>query len=430
LLWLSGHGDADKRRTGGCAVISLEDAQRFVLARCRPLGTQQVPPTSALGRVSAQPVIAAEDVPPFSNSAMDGYAVRSADVEQAPTELTVITTIMAGDGRSVVIGPGEAARIMTGAPVPEGADAVCMVELTKAGSAPDRVMIEEAVGNGNFVRPPGSDVAAGVEVIGVGTELTAAHLGVIARLGIPEVTVHRQAVVGVLSTGDELREGSTPLPRGAIRDGNRPTLLAMVEQNGARAVDLGIVKDEPSALRSVLERASSECDAVVTSGGVSVGDLDVVRMVLAEMCPSMQWMQIAIRPAKPFAFGLLDERVPVIGLPGNPVSAMVSFELFARPALRLMHGHHDVERPRLAAVSDVDLDRSPDGKVYFLRVAASVGLDGQLHVRPSGGQDSHQLQAMAAANALAIVPDGHGVTAGDLVDVLLLDADRLTTLPA
>jgi molybdenum cofactor synthesis domain-containing protein len=203
-------------------------------------------------------------------------------------------------------------------------------------------------------------------------------------------------------------------------------LLALVEGSGYPVIDLGIVPDDVATLRKVLENAAGECDALVTSGGVSVGDLDVVRIVLSEMCgPSMHWMQVAIKPAKPLAFGMIDGCVPVFGLPGNPVSSMVSFELFARPALRRMGGHSEVVRPTLSAVTDVDLPRDADGKVHLFRVLASVDTRGRLHVRPSGGQESHQLRAMAEANALAVLPDGPGASAGDKVDVLLLDGDRL-----
>jgi molybdenum cofactor synthesis domain-containing protein len=357
---------------------------------------------------------------------MDGYAVRSADVAKPSARLRVVDTVMAGDGRLVGIGKGEAVRIMTGAPLPEGADAVCMVERTRSESDGQWVVIEDSVPAGNSVRRPGSDIAAGEEVVAIGTELTAAHLGVLARLGLESVPVYRPPKVGVLSTGDELREGPAALPRGAIRDGNRPMLIALIEQAGYTTIDLGIFPDDATTLREAFQKAASECDALVTSGGVSVGDLDVVRIVLSEMCgQSMRWMQVAIRPAKPLAFGLIDGRVPVFGLPGNPVSSMVSFELFARPALRRMGGHNETARPTLSGVADVDLPRDPDGKVHLLRALATVDAAGRLHVRPSGGQESHQLMAMADANALVVLPDGPGVRAGDEVGVLLLDAERL-----
>jgi molybdopterin molybdotransferase len=407
-------------------MIPLEEARDLVVSSCPVLPSERRPLADALGCVTAEAIVATEDVPPFANSAMDGYALRAADVAGAPSTLEVVDSVMAGDGRRVVVGPGEAVRIMTGAPVPEGADAVCMVEQTMTEDDGRRVRIEVPVPSGTAIRPRGSDVFAGTEVVSVGTELTPAHLGVIARFGLETVCVHRPPRVAVLSTGDELREGPAPLPRGAIRDANRPMLVGLVNTAGYPTADLGIVPDDVAALRAVLEKAAGEFDAVVTSGGVSVGDLDVVRMALEELCgPSAHWMQVAIRPAKPLGFGVLEGRVPVFGLPGNPVSSVVSFELFAAPALRRMAGHRDPLRPLLRAVTDVDLKRQPDGKVHFLRARAAVAADGRLHVRPAGGQESHQLKGLADANALVVLEDGTGAAAGEEVDVHVLGADRL-----
>jgi molybdopterin molybdotransferase len=411
-------------------VISLEEARELIISACPAMEAESRPLDGALGCVTAAPIVANEDVPPFTTSSMDGFALRSADVVDSPARLRVVDSVMAGDGRPVTVGANQAVRIMTGAPLPDGADAVCMVERTRTESGGQWVVIEEPVGPGTAVRRPGSDMASGSEVVPIGTALSAAHLGVLARLGLDTVPVHRPPTVGVLSTGDELREGAGSLPRGAIRDGNRPVLKALLEGAGYPVVDFGIVPDDPAILRKVIEGAAEHCDALVTSGGVSVGDLDIVRIVLSELCgPSMHWMQIAIRPAKPLAFGVVDGRLPVFGLPGNPVSSTVSFHLFARPALRKMAGHAEVVQPTLSAVADIDLPREADGKTLFMRVIAGVDAAGHLHVRPSGGQDSHQLLAMAIANALAVLPDGPGVRAGDPVDVLVLDSDRLGRLP-
>jgi molybdenum cofactor synthesis domain-containing protein len=410
-------------------VIPLEEARDFIIASCPVMEPEVRPLADAFRCVTSESIVAGDDVPSFSNSSMDGFALRSADVIEVPACLRVVDSVMAGDGRPVTVGAGEAVRIMTGAPLPDGADAVCMVERTRFESESQRVIIEDAVSAGTAVRLPGSDIAAGSEIFAMGTELGPAHLGVLARIGLATVSVHRRPTVGVLSTGDELREESGELPRGAIRDGNRPTLLALVESAGLRAIDLGIVPDDPALLRTVIEDATARCDAVVTSGGVSVGDIDIVRIVLSEMCPeTMRWMQLAIRPAKPLAFAMIGERVPVFGLPGNPVSSMVSFLLIARPALRKMAGHTALIQAALSAVTDVDLPREPDGKTHFVRVRAGVDTAGHIHVRPSGGQDSHQLLAMAEANALAILPDGTGASAGETVGVLLLDADRLSSI--
>jgi molybdenum cofactor synthesis domain-containing protein len=226
--------------------------------------------------------------------------------------------------------------------------------------------------------------------------------------------------VGVLSTGDELVDVGRPLEPGLVRDSNRPTLLALVASSGFVPVDLGWVPDDEAAITAAVRAAVEGCDAVLTSGGVSMGDVDLVKVVL-DRIGDMRWFQVAVRPAKPFAFGVVGG-VPVFGLPGNPVSSMVSFELFARPALRRMagFGDGDLDRPRVRAVAEEDLRRTPDGKVHLVRVITRQEPDGRRTVRSAGGQGSHQLSAMAAADGLAVLPDGDGVAAGEGVEVLLL----------
>jgi molybdenum cofactor synthesis domain-containing protein len=236
---------------------------------------------------------------------------------------------------------------------------------------------------------------------------------------MPDVEVVRRPRVGVVSTGDELVAGGGPLLPGQIRDSNRGTLLALVAEAGADPVDLGLAPDDADAITEALLRGVSTCDAVLSSGGVSMGDVDLVKEVL-DVIGDMRWMQVAIKPAKPFAFGLVDG-VPVFGLPGNPVSSMISFELFARPAIRRMAGHPEqrLDRPRIAAVAPDGLDRWPDGKVHFARVVVTVD-GGTLVARSAGGQGSHQLSAMAHANGLAVLPDGEGVRPGGSVHVLVV----------
>jgi molybdenum cofactor synthesis domain-containing protein len=292
-----------------------------------------------------------------------------------------------------------------------------MVERTSA-AVDGRVQIDVAASPGDHLRLPGEDLRAGQVMFGAGSELGPGHLGVLASVGATTVRVVPPPRVGVLSTGDELVAGGHPLRPGQIRDSNRPMLLALVTRAGCVPVDLGTAPDDEMAISAALEGGVDGCDAVLTSGGVSVGDFDYVKTVLDRM-GDMAWWQVAVRPAKPLAFGTV-RGTPVFGLPGNPVSSLVSFELFARPALRQMAGHLDLFRPEIPAVADEALPRRPDGKLHLVRVVASTADDGRLHVRSSGGQGSHLLRAMALANALALLPDGDGVEAGGTVKVVLL----------
>jgi molybdenum cofactor synthesis domain-containing protein len=411
-------------------LLPLAEARAWVLAERRALEPRRLALRDALGCVTAAPVVARDAVPPFANTAVDGYALRACDVESVPATLAVVGTVLAGCYRDAPVGPGEAVRIMTGAPMPPGADAVCMVEWTSSSADGSLVTIARRVVAGEAVRRAGEDVTAGQEVFPAGTTLTPGCLGVLAGLGETAVLAHPRPRVGVLSTGDELYEGLDPLPKGAIRDTNRAALLALVEQSGFAAVDLGVVRDDDAALRNALLDGAARCDALLSSGGVSVGDRDVVKSVLAEISEgTMRWMQVAVRPAKPFAFGEIGpDATPVFGLPGNPVSAMVSFELYARPALRKMAGHERLGRPQVLAVADEPLRRRPDGKLHLQRVVAAHGPDGRVHVRSAGGQGSHQLHAMALANALALLPDGDGAVVGGTVQVMLLDAESVAPL--
>jgi molybdenum cofactor synthesis domain-containing protein len=403
-------------------VIPLSEARQRVLDGCDLLAPVVLPLAAVRGCVTAEVVTSPEDVPPLPNTAVDGYAVRAADTTGAPLELKVVGLLPAGAAPSTPVGAGEAIRIMTGAPMPDGADAVVMVEDTEAVAGGDIVRIGHAVSADDAVRAAGSDVRAGDEVLPVGTVLSAAHVGVLASIGRLDVRVHPRARVGVLSTGDELVEDGGPLQPGQIRESNRPMLLGLVEQAGCEAVDLGLVRDDEATITAAIERAVATCDAVVTSGGVSMGDFDLIKVVLDRM-GDMQWMQVAIKPAKPFAFGVLagpERAVPVFGLPGNPVSSLVSFEVLARPALRKMMGHTVLDRLRVRAVADEDLRRRTDGKLHLVRVHGAFADDGRWHVRSTGAQGSHQLAATAGANGLALLDDGTGVATGADVDVVLL----------
>ena len=397
-------------------MIPLEEARDFVLSVVQRREPVRVPVSEALGLVLAEDVASAVAIPPFANTAMDGFAVKSADVAEAPVELAIAGTVAAGANPTTELQPGQAMRIFTGAVIPPGADAVVMVELTEAEG--DTVRVLESVPEGNHVRGAGDDVQPGDQVFSAGEVLGPGHLGVLLSLGLLEVLVYPQVRVGVVSTGDELVDDGSPLAPGQIRDSNRRTLMSLVERTGAVAVDLGLARDDEDVIEAAMRRGVAECDAVMTTGGVSMGDFDYVKAVLKRI-GDMRWMQIAIKPAKPFAFGTVDG-IPVFGFPGNPVSCMVSFELFGRPALRQMTGHDPVIVPTEVAVAGGDLRRRPDGKTHFVRVAGERDERGRMHVSMSGGQGSHMLWAMAKATALAVVPDGDGIAAGDDVDVIVL----------
>ncbi|MDH3683920.1 MAG: molybdopterin molybdotransferase MoeA [Acidimicrobiia bacterium] len=401
-------------------MISLEEARIRINRDLIVLPIVDVPIQSARDMVLAETVTATEAIPPFANTAMDGFAVRASDTKGAtkdePVALPVVATIPAGGIAPRALEMGEAMRIMTGAPIPEGADAIVMVELTRPAGFD--VLVQAEVPEGNHVRPAGDDISAGTEVFHPGTVLTPGHLGVLASIGRETVKVYRRPRVGVMSTGDELVEGPEPLQPGQIRDSNRLTLLSMVAEAGFHPVDLGLIRDDEAAIRNALKRGVEQTDAVITSGGVSMGDFDLVKAVLTEL-GDFNWMQVAIKPAKPLAFGVMSN-TPVFGLPGNPVSSMVSFELFARPALRRMMGRLDAERPTIKAIADEAIHRHPDGKTHFVRVVVTQQGDGAWHARSAGGQGSHQLRAMASANGLAILADGDGVEAGATINVLYL----------
>lgn len=412
-------------------MIDITEARSYVLARCPAAVPVDVPCREATGLVLAAAVVAAENVPPFANSAVDGYAVVAASVAAAPVELPVVGEVAAGAHTDRVLQPGEAIRIMTGAPVPAGADAVVMVEDTellgdRRVDGGVRVRVRRSVAVGVAVRRVGDDVRAGAALYPAGTFVTPAVAGVLASVNAAVVSVVPRARVAVLSTGDELIDDGSPLQPGQIRESNRTMLLGAVRDAGCDAIDLGIVRDDETVLERVLRDAAATCDAIVTSGGVSMGDYDVVKAVLSQIA-DMRWMQIAIKPAKPFAFGLLAtgpdgaaRHVPVFGLPGNPVSSLVSFELLARPALRQMMGHTVIDRPLVAAIADDGLPRRHDGKTHYVRVFAAFAADGRVHVRSVGAQGSHQLAATSQANAIAVVPDGEGVPAGGDVATMLL----------
>jgi molybdenum cofactor synthesis domain-containing protein len=409
-------------------VKPLAEVQAAILGAVPRLEPIEAGLSDALGLVLAERVTAPEAVPPFPNTAMDGYAVQAIDTsgasEEHPVRLQVVGELAAGHAPTIAVGSGQAIRIMTGAPMPEGADSIVMVERT-ARDGDDGVIVTLEVEPGRHVRRAGGDLEAGDVVFEPGELLTAARVGVLATVDARRVRAYPRARVGVLSTGDELVE-SGPLAPGKIRDSNRPMLLAQLTDAGAVALDLGSAHDDEVLMTATLRDAVERCDAVITSGGVSVGDFDYVSAALERIVaddPSddsgVDWYQVAIKPAKPLCFAMV-QGTPVFGLPGNPVSSFVSFELFARPALRQMMGHAQVSRPLVRAMAADAMPRKIDGKLHLDRVVVDV-VDGRYVAAAVRSQESNALAASAAANALALVPDGEGVAAGDAITVMLLD---------
>ncbi len=405
-------------------MIALHDAQAVVLDMVKRATPVTLPINDTVGLVLAQDVVSAENVPPFANSAVDGFAVTLADMASGEATLRISGELAAGAAPNITVHPGEAVRIMTGAPVPPGAQAIVMVEDSASGPTPDTVTLRAKVEPNQAIRPAGDDVKIGDTVFRAGDIVTPAALGVLASINATHVSVHPRAKVAVLSTGDELVDDGSPLAPGQIRESNRTMLLRLVADIGCDAVDYGIVRDDEATLESILRDAARNCDAIVTSGGVSMGDYDVVKAVLGRIA-DMRWMQMSIKPAKPFAFGLLDG-TPVFGLPGNPVSSFVSCELMARPALRKMMGHTQLHRPLVNAVATSEFRRKPDGKVHFQRVVAAVDPAGNLTAAPVAAQGSHQLAATALTNALAVLPDGPTIPAGETVKVMLIGPLTIT----
>ncbi|MFE5583353.1 gephyrin-like molybdotransferase Glp [Kitasatospora sp. NPDC056531] len=408
-----------------------------VLAAVGPLPAIELQLLDAQGCRLDEDVVADGDLPPFDNSSMDGYAVRTADTEGAtdtyPSVLQVVGDIAAGTGELPKVGPGQAARIMTGAPVPPGAQAVAPVEWTDGGTgtgvaaaamtaavADEEVRVLRPVAEGAHIRRRGSDVAAGATVLEAGTRLGPTQLGLLAAIGRATVKVRPRPRVVVLSTGSELVQPGEPVGPGQIADSNSFTLTAAAQEAGAIAYRVGAVPDEADRLRVVLEDQLGRADLIVTSGGVSVGAYDVVKEVF-ESYGGVDFRKLRMQPGKPQGFGRIGGAagVPLLALPGNPVSAYISFELFVRPVIRTMLGAVDIHRPVVRALCPSAL-RSPAGRRQFLRGRHSAA-DGT--VEPVGGADSHLVGALARANCLITVPeDVTELPAGSEVDVVLLDS--------
>ncbi|GGN56270.1 gephyrin-like molybdotransferase Glp [Streptomyces kronopolitis] len=432
-------------------VWSVAEHLDDVLSKIAPLDPIELQLLDAQGCVLVEDITVPVALPPFDNSSMDGYAVRAADTaaadRDAPVSLTVIGDIAAGHGELPAVGPGQAARIMTGAPVPPGADAVVPVEWTDGGAgegpaaamrahsaAPEdaggEVRVHRPAAAGAHIRTRGSDVTEGEQALRAGTVLGPSQIGLLAAIGRGTVRVRPRPRVVVLSTGSELVQPGEALGPGEIHDSNSFQLTAAARAAGALAYRVGAVADDADTLRSTLEDQLIRADLLVTSGGVSVGAYDVVKETLTALSATeddgsplaggtVEFRTLAMQPGKPQGFGLIGpDRIPLLALPGNPVSSYVSFELFVRPALRVLMGLPDVHRPTLRARITDGIASSPQGRRQFLRGLhdADAGT-----VAPVGGAGSHLIKAMAHANALIVVPEETTeVPADSEVDVVLL----------
>lgn len=388
--------------------LTVREASAAMLAELTPLEPESVPLEMTLGRVLAREVVSPVSLPPWDNASMDGYAVRASDVRgarsDAPVALPVTETIAAGGFAASPLEPGTAKRIMTGAPVPHGADSVIRVEDTDRGD--ERVLILDSRDAGRNVRPRGEDVHVGDVALASGAVIGPAQLGVLASVGAARVSVHRTPRVGVLATGDELVDvhGFDEVKAGRrIVSSNSYTLRAAVTVAGAEVVDLGICRDDREELKARLERARQEgCDLLLTSGGVSVGTYDFTREVLRELGAQMRFWRVRIRPGGPLGFGLL-HGIPWLGLPGNPVSAMVTFELFGRPAIRRLRGEALPFPRSFDVVIDEEVSIAAP-LTHFFRIVLERASDGIPHARLTGPQGSGLLTSMSRADALLVVP--------------------------
>ena len=408
----------------GPELRSVADHRARILDTIEPLTDFPQPLMEALGLTAAEDVVAEVALPSFDNSAMDGYAVRSDDVAAAtadvPVNLPVVGEIGAGQGGLMALAPGTAAKIMTGAPIPAGADSVVPYEWTDRGVA--QVRIDRAAEPGQHVRPAGEDVAVGDVIVSHGTVLGPRHIGLLAAVGRSTVRSRPRPRVVVLSTGSELRDPGTPLGRDSIYDGNSFLIAAAARQAGAIAYRVGIVPDEPRAFLDALQDQLVRADIVVTSGGVSQGDFDVVKEALRPL-GTVWFGPIAMQPGRPQGFGHVgDDRTPIFTLPGNPVSSYVSFEQFVLPAIRKLMARTPYARPTISARLTHAIS-SPEGREQMVR--AEYGVDsGGAYATPVGGHGSHLIGDLASSNALVVVPaDVTAVAAGEQVQVLRLDEE-------
>lgn len=392
-------------------MISVEEALAIVRSVVRPLGAEAVATVDANTRVLADDIHSPEHVPPFRASTVDGFAVIAGD--RLPSR-QVVDSIMAGAAPQPALRTGTAARIMTGAPVPEGADAVVMVEDTREENG--QVILDRPVAAGENLRPIGIDVGQGDRVLARGAVLGAAEVGLLMTLGLHQVLCYRRPVVAVLATGDELVEPWEPVPPGSIRDSNRYALIAAVREAGGVPLSLGRARDDPELQRRLVRKGVEEADVLLTSGGVSVGERDYIKPALEEL-GKVHFGRIAFRPGMPLTFAEVGDKV-VFGLPGNPVSSLVTFEVFVRPALRTMQGDANPSRPKVEVELEHDFQLGGN-RVEYHRVRVRWS-EGRLVSGSTGLQMSSRLLSMVGHNGLVIIPDGEGmVRAGERLPAIL-----------
>jgi len=402
-------------------MLAVEEARRRILEHFQPLKPERIPILEALGRVLAEDVTAEMDIPPLPNTAMDGYAVRIADTADAspehPARLKVVADLAAGYVLERPLKPGEAVRIMTGAPIPPGAEAVAPFENVETTG--DEVLVFKPYSLWKNIRHAGEDVKAGQVVLEKGATLRPQEIGMLAALGHPTALVHRRPRVAVLSTGDEIIDVSDPWQPGKIRDANSYTVSALILKYGGVPIRLGIAPDTIEALTAKIREALARgADLILTSGGVSMGDFDVVKKVLAAE-GAMHFWRARMKPGKPLAFGEI-QGVPLLGLPGNPVSSTISFELFARPAMLTMLGKSKLEKPTIDAIL-VDPIKRKDSRRHYVRVWLEEK-DGQTYAHLTGDQGSGILLSMVQADGLAIIPEEVDHTPPNFpVQVMLVD---------
>jgi molybdopterin molybdotransferase len=401
-------------------MISVEAALEKILSHIQPLGFEKVSLLESQGRVIAEDICAPRDIPPLDNSAMDGYAVRCEDVQHAssgrPVRLEIIEDLPAGSVSRKTLCKGEAIRIMTGAPIPRGADAVVQVEDT---AKEDRyAQIFRAVPLGESIRRAGEDVGKGDRVISKGDLVRPAEVGMLASVGRSFVSVFQRPLVAILCTGEELVDVDGRLDEAKIVSSNSYTLAAQVKDAGAIPIQLGIARDRKEDIEEKL-RQGIRADVLISSAGISVGDYDLVKDVLKDLGMEMVFWKVAMKPGKPLAFGTIGGK-PAFGLPGNPVSSMVSFEQFVRPSLLKMMGHRQLFRPTIEAILKEDIEKEP-GRRHYIRALVSFEKD-RYFVTTTGAQGSGILRSMVRANGLVVIPENQErVRAGEKVVVQLLD---------